>query len=530
MEEQLQTAGQKRGLLTSYGGVIIIFILSLIFAAYERMIPSLIADAGQAELILKKTFGYADLIAIVCSLLATVGAATLIKTRPGNVSTTIFIVILLGDFIIFPFLNAVPWNIAIPAILLKFACAYYAGGRGASNTGWVLFALFAGALIGKAFVEHFAWYNVFSKIFVNLIKTVVAPLIFGTLVVGIAGHSDMKAVGRMGAKAMGYFISVTLVALVIGLIAINISKAGIGIPLMDDKELIGIVAAKTPQETVIHIFPENIAKAISEGQVLQVVVFSLMFALAMSFASQESRKKFLSFAESLSEIMFKFTSIIMYLAPYAVGGAIAYTVAKLGFEVFENLAKLLLTLYVALIVLVVGVFLPIALYNKIPLRRFWKYASEPVTIALSTTSSEAALPKAMENLEKFGVSRRVVSFVYPTGLSFNLDGSTLYLSLAAVFVAQAGQTPMTVGQQITMLLTLLLTSKGVAGVSRASLVILASTVTTFHLKEWPIAAILGIDALMDMGRTAVNTLGNCLATAVVGKWEGEVDFSEKEGE
>jgi proton glutamate symport protein len=274
---------------------------------------------------------------------------------------------------------------------------------------------------------------------------------------------------------------------------------------------------------VLHTFPENIAKSIAEGQVLQLVVFSVLFAIALLMVGDTYRRPMLNFAHSLSEVMFKFTGIIMYFAPFGVAGAIASTVANpnLGLSVFINLGKLLGTLYIALFVFVVCVLLPIALYMRIPLRRFWKYASEPVSIAFATSSSEAALPAALSAMKRYGISSKVVSFVIPTGMSFNLDGTTLYLALAGIFVAQAAGVPMTLGQQILMLFTLMLTSKGVAGVSRASLVILLATAASFNLPEWPIAAIMGIDALMDMARTSVNMLGNCLATAVVAKWEGE---------
>jgi proton glutamate symport protein len=247
-----------------------------------------------------------------------------------------------------------------------------------------------------------------------------------------------------------------------------------------------------------------------------------LFAIAMMYVSKETRKPFLTFAESLSAIMFKFTDIIMKMAPLAVGGAIAYTIANMGIDVMKNLISLLATLYMALIVFVLLVFVPLIIFLKIPIRRFINHVAEPISIAFGTASSEAALPLAMENMEKFGVSREVVSFVLPTGLSFNLDGTTLYLALASVFVAQAAGIELSIGQQVIMMLTLMLTSKGVAGVARASLVILAATASSFGLPEWPIAAILGIDALMDMARTAVNTLGNCLATVVIGKWENEL--------
>lgn len=435
------------------------------------------------------------------------------------------LVVILLSFV----LNVLPPVVGTVGCWVAVAALGYLTYHRRSINAWILFALVFGALIGYTFPGGADWYNVMSKIFIKLIKTIVAPLLFGTLLVGIAGHSDMKAVGRMGLKALIYFELVTTIALVIGLAAINITKAGVGLPQMPQTE--ALPELRTPMtgpEIVLHTFPDNVIKSIAEGEILQIVVFCLLFAFAMTMVTPERRRPFLTFAESLSEIMFKFTNIIMYFAPFGVGGAIAYTVAKLGLGVFANLGMLLLTLYGALIVFILGVLLPVALIFRVPIRRFLKYVSEPLTIAFATTSSEAALPKALENMEKMGVSRRVVSFVLPTGLSFNLDGSTLYLSLAAIFVAQAANIELSIGAQITMLLTLMLTTKGIAGVSRASLVILTGTAASFGLPEWPIAAILGIDAIMDMGRTATNTLGNCLATVIVGQWEGETNFTEEE--
>ncbi|MCC6816502.1 MAG: cation:dicarboxylase symporter family transporter [Saprospiraceae bacterium] len=390
-------------------------------------------------------------------------------------------------------------------------------------TIWILISMFVGAEIGYDFPEIAQQLNIFSKIFIKLIKCVIAPLLFGTLIVGIAGHSNIKQVGRLGWKSLLYFEVVTTIALAVGLIAINISKAGVGIIQTQSNEALPpAIKQQGWKDLVLHVFPDNLIKSISDGQVLQIVVFTLIFAIAMMFVSKESRKPFLTFAESLSSIMFKFTDLIMKLAPLAVGGAIAYTIANMGIDVMNNLIKLLATLYIALFVFILLVFVPIILILKIPIRRFVNHVTEPLSIAFGTASSEAALPLAMENMEKFGVSREVVSFVLPTGLSFNLDGTTLYLALASVFVAQAAGIELSIGQQLIMMLTLMLTSKGVAGVARASLVILAATASSFGLPEWPIAAILGIDALMDMARTAVNTLGNCLATVVVGKWENEL--------
>ncbi|WP_299700503.1 cation:dicarboxylase symporter family transporter [uncultured Pontibacter sp.] len=394
-----------------------------------------------------------------------------------------------------------------------------------SLTTWILISMVVGAQIGYDFPQVAQNLNVLSKVFLKLIKTIIAPLIFATLVVGIAGHANLKQIGSMGWKAILYFEIVTTLALFIGLAAINISKAGEGINMAGIAETDEIQAPvkQTWADIILHVFPENIAKSIAEGQVLQIVVFSVIFAIGLAMVSENKRKPMLDFCESLSETMFKFTNIIMYFAPIGVGAAIAYTVGHMGFGILVNLFQLLATLYVALLAFVLLVLLPVALIARIPIVRFLKAISGPVSIAFATTSSEAALPRAMEEMEKLGVPRRIVAFVMPTGYSFNLDGTTLYLALAAVFVAQAAGIDLTWEQQLLMVFTLMLTSKGVAGVPRASLVILLGTVASFNLPVWPLFAILGIDELMDMARTSINVTGNCLATAVVARWEGEFD-------
>ncbi|MCB9081717.1 MAG: cation:dicarboxylase symporter family transporter [Lewinellaceae bacterium] len=399
--------------------------------------------------------------------------------------------------------------------------------RRKSLTTWILFSMLIGAEIGHDFPAFALHLKVVSKIFLRLIKTIIAPLIFGTLVVGIAGHANLKQVGRMGWKAILYFEVVTTIALFIGLAAINISKAGVGInlPPGGGESDIEVPQPQTWEETILHIFPENIARAIFEGQILQIVVFSIIFAIGLALVQEQFRKPMLTWTEALTEVMFKFTNIVMYFAPFAVGAAIAYTVGHMGFGILVNLFKLLATLYVALIVFVLGVFLPVALIIKLPIRRFINAIAEPVTIAFATTSSEAALPQAMRAMEKIGIPRHIVAFVLPAGYSFNLDGSTLYLSLATIFVAQAAGIELSWGQQLLIVFTLMLTSKGMAGVPRASLVILMATAVSFGLPVEPIFIILGIDELMDMARTSVNLVGNCLASAVVGKWEGEADFT-----
>jgi len=391
-----------------------------------------------------------------------------------------------------------------------------------SITTWIMVAMVVGALGGYFFPSVAIHLKIVSQLFLKLIKTIIAPLLFSTLVVGIAGHADLKQVGRMGWKSLVYFEIVTTLALVIGLFAINITKVGVGIDLSSSVSGEVVTPVKQNWEDIIlHIFPENIAKSIADGQILQIVVFSILFAIGLAMVKEKYKTPMLSFSESLSEVMFKFTDVVMYFAPVAVGGAIAYTVAKNGVGVFVNLIGLLGTLYGALIVFILVVFLPIMWIIRLPIKTFLKAVSEPVSIAFATASSESALPRAMEAMQSMGVPRKIVAFVLPTGYSFNLDGTTLYLSLASVFVAQAAGVEMSLGQQILMVITLMLTSKGVAGVPRASLVILSATAASFHLPAEPIFIIMGIDALMDMGRTAVNVMGNCLASVVIAKWEGE---------
>ncbi|MBI3667562.1 MAG: cation:dicarboxylase symporter family transporter [Acidobacteria bacterium] len=389
-------------------------------------------------------------------------------------------------------------------------------------TTWILVSMVVGAQVGHDWPGVAVHLQVLSQIFLRLIKTIIAPLLFATLVVGIAGHADLKKVGRMGIKALVYFEAVTTVALFIGLAAINLSKAGEGVKLPPGGQQEQITAVKTTAtDVILHVFPENLAKSIADGQVLQIVVFSIIFAIALAMLSEDKRRPMMEFAESLSETMFKFTNIVMLFAPIGVGGAIAYTVGNMGMGILVNLFKLLATLYGALAAFLLLVLLPVAILARIPIKRFIKAIAEPVSIAFATSSSEAALPRAMESMEALGVPRKIVAFVLPTGYSFNLDGSTLYLSLASVFVAQAAGIPMSFGQQLIMVFTLMLTSKGVAGVARASLVILLGTAASFNLPVWPIFIILGIDQLMDMARTSVNVIGNCLASAVIARWEGE---------
>ena len=404
-----------------------------------------------------------------------------------------------------------------------FFFAWFAWLRG-TLTPWIFVAMLAGAEFGFDDPAHAIQIRVFSDIFLRLIKAIVAPLILATLVVGIAGHGDLKSVGRMGVKSIVYFEVLTTLALVIGLAAINISKAGVGLAIPVAPGAAETLAKVPPthwDDFLLHVFPENIAKSIAEGQILQVAVFAVLFGMALASLSEEKRAPVLRLCEGVSEAMFKFTNLVMYLAPIGVGAAMAFTVGHTGLGVLVNLGKLLLTLYGALLAFGVLVMLPVALIARIPVLGFLKAVAEPATIAFATATSEAALPRAMEAMEALGVPRRIVAFVIPAGYSFNLDGSTLYLALASMFVAQAANVHMSWGEQLLMMGTLILTSKGVAGVPRASLVVLLATAATFHLPTEPIFVILGIDALMDMARTMVNVVGNCLASAVIARWEGE---------
>ena len=399
---------------------------------------------------------------------------------------------------------------------------------------WIFSSMILGIEVGMDFPTFALEMERFGKIFLRLIKSLVAPLIFATLVIGIAGHSNLKQVGRIGLKSILYFEIVTTFALFIGLLAINISQAGVGVHVearaQDKEKSVELLAQKAEhRDHFVEMFPENFAKSMAENQVLQVVVFSVIFAIGLGMVKNQHHKQtMLSFSESLAEVMFKFTDIVMYVAPLAVFGALASTVAKSGVDILFNLMKLVGTLYVALVVFVIGILLPIALAARIPIRKFIQAVTEPVTLAFATASSEAALPKALENMEKFGVPKKIVAFVIPTGYSFNLDGTTLYLSLATVFVAQMSGVNLSVGEQISICLVLMLTSKGVAGVRGASFVILAGTVASMGLDPEQASVILAVDALMDMGRTSVNVLGNCLASAVIARSENELFKKEED--
>lgn len=409
---------------------------------------------------------------------------------------------------------------ATRSVGLAFLVGYALNRR--SLTAWIFVAMLIGAEVGHDLPNVASHLRVLALIFLRLIKAIIAPLLFATLVVGIAGHSNLRQVGRLGLRSIIYFEIITTVAIFIGLGAINLSKAGVGVqlPAITSTETSGI-AKLSAEETILHAFPENIAKAVADNAVLQVVVFSLIFAIALAMISEQKRKPLLVLCESLAETMFKFTNIVMLFAPIGVGAAVAYTVGSTGFGVLGSLAKLLVTFYAALLVFVFAVLLSVASIFRVPLRAFSRAVAEPVTIAFATTSSEAALPRAMEAMEALGVPRQIVAFVIPTGYSFNMDGGSLYLSVAAIFVAQVAGVHLSLGQQLMIMLTLMLTSKGIAGVSRGSLVVLMATAASVGLPSAPLFLLLGVDPLLDMGRTAVNVLGNCLASVIMAKCEGE---------
>jgi proton glutamate symport protein len=455
-----------------------------------------------------------------------------------------------------------------------------------SLTWKIMIGLVLGIALGYFLPSWGSQVRPLSVLFLNLIKSIIAPLIFSTLVIGIAGTGDIKQVGRIGIKALVYFEIVTTFALFIGLAAVNITQPGKNVKLTgqhqaEDKTVLagrakdlaseatesskraaeyaaqaqsganpsastlavaeaanaaqksseaadaaarGLTAPDPPArpqnfgETISHLSPASIIKAMADGDVLQIVIFSVLFALAVTSIGERAAPV-VAWCESLADIMFRFTEFVMKFAPIGVGAAMANTVSHSGIDVLKNLGVLVGTLYGALVVFLVCVLGPVSAIFRVPLRDFFRAVREPATIAFATTSSESALPRAMENMQRLGVPRRIVGFVLPTGYSFNLDGTTLYLSLASIFVAQAAGVHMSLAQQLTMLVTLMLTSKGVAGVPRASLVILAGTLNSFNLPAEGVLVILGVDELMDMARTSVNVIGNCMATVVVSRWE-----------
>jgi proton glutamate symport protein len=393
-------------------------------------------------------------------------------------------------------------------------------------TQWIIISMAIGLLVGWLFPEQSQDLKVVSNIFLRLIKCIIVPILVGTLIVGIAGHGDdLKAVGRLALKSFIYFEVVTTLALAVGLFAVNWVKPGVGVslnvPAAAGKDFAG--KTQTTKEMIEHIFPKSFFESATANDVLQVVVFTIIFAIALAQVKGKPKETMLNFFEGLSEVMFKFTGLVMMFAPLGIGAAMAVTVGHSGMGVLKNLGLLVLTLYGALVVFGLLVLVPVALFARIPLRKFFRAVKEPALIAFSTTSSDAALPSALRRMTEFGVPKRIVSFVLPTGYSFNLDGSTLYLAVASVFVAQAAGVQMTVGQQLMMMLTLMLTTKGVAAVPRASLVILSGTLAAFGLPLEGVAIILGVDELMDMARTTVNLVGNCLASAVMARWEGELN-------
>lgn len=420
--------------------------------------------------------------------------------------------------------------IAIILRWLGFALLLPVALRRRSLLLWTFYAILTGAELGVD-APHFAAQSHFlGDIFLRLIRMIVAPLIFGGIVTGIAGHGELRGVGRVAVKSIVYFEIITTLGLIIGLLAMNISHAGAGIALpavIDNRvsangQPIGPPHEENWQQLIVNIFPENIAQAVAQNQILQVAVFALLFGIALAMMTEPKRAPLLSVLQSLTEAMFKLTRIIMFMAPLAAGAAMAFTVGSMGLSTLLPLLKLVITYYAALIAFVLLAVVPSLMFARISLRGFTTAIAEPAALGFATTSSEAALPLAMERMEEFGVPRWIVSFVIPLGYSFNMTGGSVYLSMAALFAAQAAGIHLSIGAQFVMVATLMLTSKGVAGVPRASLVVLMASAAALHLPPATVLIILGVDTLMDMGRTAMNVIGNCLAAVVVASWEGEM--------
>jgi proton glutamate symport protein len=386
---------------------------------------------------------------------------------------------------------------------------------------WTFLAMLAGVELGFDAPHLAVGTRFMGDLFLRLIRMIVAPLLFATITTGIAGHTQLRSIGRVAIKALIYFEVVTTLGLIVGALAMTLAGTGWGVrlPALQDANP-GAQAVLSWQQTVLNLFPENIAQAVAQNQILQVAVFSVFFGAALAMLPEQKRMPLVQVLQPLAETMFQITRFVMVLAPLAAGAALAYTVGGMGLATLLPLAKLVATFYLTLAAFLLLVMLPILLLFRIPLRGFIAAVAEPAAIGFATTTSEAALPLAMERMEEFGVPRWIVSFVIPTGYSFNMTGSSVYLSMAVVFAAQAAGMHLTLWQYVTILATLMLASKGVAGVPRAVLVVLLATASAIHIPTAPLLLILGIDTLMDMGRTLMNVVGNCMASAIVARSEG----------
>ncbi|MFI3301266.1 MAG: cation:dicarboxylase symporter family transporter [Candidatus Gastranaerophilales bacterium] len=401
-------------------------------------------------------------------------------------------------------------------------------------TALIFISLVLGILVGHLAPDFAVKMHPFAEIFLRMVKMIIAPLLFATLVVGIAGHGDAKSLGKVGIKTLVYFEIVTTLALIIGLTAGNLFKPGVGfhsnvagnaVDLAQVGMLSTVKVHTSIGEMVTNIFPTSIVDAMAQGDLLQIVVFSIFFALAI-IAVGKKAEPVMNILNSISQIMFKFTEYVMYFAPLGIFGAIASTIGANGLGVLKNYAKVIGALYFALIFFVAVVLFIACKLVKISFRSLIRAIQEPALLAFTTASSEAAFPKAMEVMERFGVPKNIVAFVMPTGYTFNLDGSTLYLAMGVIFSSQIAGIDLSLNQQIIMMLALMLTSKGVAAVPRVSLIVLAGTLASFNIPLLGVAILLGIDQILDMGRTTVNLIGNCIATVVIARWENKFDYDK----